>query len=138
MEHQGQITEIVAHVKKDVKKIERPLAEIEHKIGHLEESIDKKIDEKTLSDEENFVDKILKSSNTEKLIEYTINDPRAKKIIKDIIEEKLQEFRKEVTKEYKKLQDNFSNDFKQITHNAIYFGIAVTVVTFLLIAAYSH
>jgi len=136
MEHQGQITEIVAHVKKDVKKIERPLAEIEHKIGHLEESIDEKHNEKTLSLEEDIVENILKSSNTEKLVEFTINNPRTKKIIEDIAEGKLQEFKKEVAQECKRLEDNFSNDFKQITRNAIYFGIAVTAAL-LLIASYS-
>jgi hypothetical protein len=109
---------------------------IEHKAGHLEESINEKHDEKRLSLEERIVENILKSSNTEKLIEFTIDNPRTKKIIEDIAEKKFQEFKKEVARECKRLEDNFSNDFKQITHNIIYFGVAVTAAL-LLIASYS-
>jgi len=40
--HQSPITAIVQHVKRDVEKIERPLAEVEHEAGKLEELLEKK------------------------------------------------------------------------------------------------
>jgi myo-inositol-1-phosphate synthase len=123
-EYQNPITEIVAHVKQNVEKIKHPLAELEHKAGHLEESINQKRDEKTLLFEEDIVERILKSPNTEKLLEYIINNPRTKKICTDIAEEKVKELKQEI------------DDYKQMAHNLLYCGVVVTVA-WLLITTYA-
>jgi hypothetical protein len=122
--HQNPVTAIVQHVERDVKKIELPLEKVEHKVGHIEESIDKTISEKKLSLEESFVDRLLKDPNTEKLIKYTLNSPDAKKIFEDIAQEKIQQLREELGAQVKNLENQYSQDFKKL----ICAGVGITIV----------
>lgn len=132
--HQNPVTTIVQHVEKDAKKLELPLEKVEHKVSHLKESIDKKIDEKALPVEENIINKILRDPNTEKLIKYTLNSPDAKKIFEDVAKEELQELRQDFAKSLKNLEDNVSQDLKQIRQNLIYAGCSITIVALALLA----
>ncbi|HEX4068489.1 MAG TPA: hypothetical protein VHX42_00155 [Candidatus Babeliales bacterium] len=131
--HEGPLTEIVEHVKKDVKKIEHPSEMIKHKAGYLEELISKKIDEETLPFEKEILNKILEDPNTEKLIEYIANHPKTKKIVVDIAEEKLQQLKEEFTKQLKILENQHAQNFKEL----IYVGVGITVMAVILIASYS-
>ncbi len=133
-QHQNPLIEMVHKVEKDVKKIEHPFAEIEHKTGHLEESLEKKADEKELSVEENVVDQILKSPNTEKLLEYIANHPRTKKICEDIAEEKVEQLKKELTEQIKNIENKYSQDADKMISIGKNIAYASAVLGIIIIA----
>ena len=127
--HSTPMTQIVSVVKKGEEKLEHKLG-ISKEKEKLEKDINlvgKKIDETALPLEEHIVDKILADQNTEKLIEYIINSPKTKKIVKDIANEDLQELKKELVQQIKKLEDNYSDDFKHLTHGLIYFALGAAI-----------
>jgi hypothetical protein len=130
------IQKIENHFEKDGQELTNLLRPVENKTEHLEELISKKIDEKTLPFEEDFIDKILRNPNTEKLVEYIANHPNTQKIVKDIAEKEAKNMQEDVAKKLESLENNFSQDFQYIG-NIVYAFVGVAITATVLIAAYA-